>query len=136
MAKKKEETIFYFEDTRENAKDAAKFGITNADAAKSYTRDYNNGEGPFKPVKADPEEFQINRRDLQEADLNETPAQIVAMEHNMEVLGAEEAESLYADMTKEQLQDELSARGLEFKKSGKESTNSAYIKALMADDSK
>lgn len=126
---------FYFVDTRENAKTTEPFAIENPDVAKSWTRDFNNGEGPFKPVEHDLGDLQINRYQLQEAGVNETPNQITAMEHNMEVLTDEEANSEYAGMTKSELVAELEARGLEFKKSGPESTNEAYIKQLMADDS-
>jgi hypothetical protein len=127
--------LYYFVDTREDAKTSEAFGIDNADVAKTWTRDYNNGEGPFQPVDQDQSDFQINRRDLQQAGENETPNQITATEHNLEIINDGE-KSVYDEMTKEELIGELEARGLEYKKNGPESTNASYIKKLVADDNK
>lgn len=128
------EQEFYFVDTRENAKSKEPFAISNGDVAKTWKRDYNNGEGPFKPVDVPESELQINRRDLQEAGLNETPNQIEATKHNLEVVKDEKAPSAYDGMNKDELVQELEARGLEFKKSGPESTKDFYIEQLVKDD--
>lgn len=143
-----EEKVFYFVDTRKNAKTDGAFGITNHDVAKSWVRDYNMGEGPFKPVEAPIAEegsgvvtkdaefapnFQVNRRDLQQAGVNETPVQIEATEHNLEVVNDEE-KTVYDGMSKAELTAELDAREIDYKKSGPESTNEAYIKLLVSDD--
>lgn len=142
------EKLYYFEDTRKNAKTKEPFAISNADVAKSWVRDYNTGEGEFKPVDApitekgsgvvteeadfNPE-FQVNRRDLQEAGVNETPVQEDATKHNLEVLAVAEP-SMYDDMTKDELKAELDARNIEYKKNGPESTNDSLVKLLVADD--
>lgn len=142
------EKLYYFKDTRENAKQKEAFAISNADVAKSWVRDYNMGEGPFEPVEApitekgsgvvteeadfNPE-FQVNRRDLQEAGVNETPIQEEATKHNLEVLAVAEP-SMYDEMTKDELKAELDGREIEYKKNGPESTNEALIKLLVADD--
>lgn len=139
---------YYFVDTRENAKSKEPFAIQNQDVAKSWTRDYNMGEGPFKPV-AEPiseegagvvdgeanfhPEFQVNRRDLQVAGVNETPVQIEATQHNLKVVDVE-GENPYKEMTKAELKDEMDARGIEYKTSGPEATNESYQKLLLADD--
>jgi arginyl-tRNA synthetase len=128
--------VYYFIDTRDNAKTDQPFGITNADVAKKFKNEYAMGEGPFKPVDIESDDFQINRRDLQEAGVNETENQIKATEHNMEVIHDDVENSVYKEMSKQELVDELEARGLEYKKSGPESTNEAYIKQLVADDNK
>jgi hypothetical protein len=130
-----EQQTFYFVDTRDNAKSDQPFGIHNADVAKSWTRDYNNGEGPFKPVNQDDVEFQVNRRDLKEADKNTVENQKEATAKNMELVGSDES-TVYDDMDKEELKAELDAREIEYKKSGPESTNKAYIELLVADDNK
>lgn len=126
---------FYFVDTRDNAKSEKPFGIHNADVAKAWTRDYNNGEGPFKPVDQDDVEFQVNRRDLKEADKNTVENQKEATAKNMELVGSDES-TVYDDMDKKDLQAELDAREIDYKKSGPESTNESYIKLLVADDNK
>lgn len=142
-----EQKLYYFVDTRDNAKQTEAFAITNPDVAKSWVRDFNTGEGPFKPtdapitdkgsgvVTSDADfnpDFQVNRRDLQEAGVNETPVQIEATKHNLEVLNVVSSE--YDTMLKPELQAELEAREIEFKKSGPESTNEFLISLLVAND--
>jgi hypothetical protein len=119
---------YYFIDTRENAKSAEPFAIYNADVAKVWAREYNNGEGPFQPVNDD--KFGINRHDLKTAGENTSEKQEEAAKHNTELV----FENPYKDMTKAELIDELDARGIEYKKNGSESTNDFYIKQLLADD--
>lgn len=160
------EKQFYFVDTREDAKSTEPFAITNADVAKSWTREYNNGDGPFKPVSE--EEYQKNRYDLAE-ELEDGEALNVQTEanqtdRNLELIGAdhmavadvttvEEADGdtistmsentaeratggNYDNMDKDELRDELDARGISYKKSGPESTNEFYIRLLEEDDAK
>jgi hypothetical protein len=127
--------VYYFVDTREGAKSDQPFGIDNPDVAKKFTREFAIGEGPFKPVDSDEVEYQINRFDLKENDKNTTSNQKAATAHNMELVYDEEIEpSAYSEMTKAELKDELDAREIEYKTSGPESTNEAYIKLLVADD--
>lgn len=128
--------VYYFVDTRENAKSDKPFGINNADVAKKFKNEFAMGEGPFKPVDVDEADFQINRHDLKEAGVNETENQMTATDHNMEVIHEGDENSVYGQMTKQELVDELEARGLEYKKSGPESTNEAYVKQLVANDNK
>ena len=143
---------FYFVDTREGAKSSEPFAIDNQDVAKSWTREYNNGDGPFKPTTE--EEFQKNRRDLAEQTEAGEPLSVkveaAQMAKNLEVIEAdhmavadvlavEDVAGLtdggrYGNMGKKELQDELDARGIEYKKSGPESTNEAYAKLLEQDD--
>jgi hypothetical protein len=125
-----EQKVFYFVDTRENAKSDKPFGVTNPDAAKKFTKDYNMGEGPFKPVSD--EEYQTNRFDLVREGLNTTENQVEAAAKNAELVGLDD--NPYKGMTKDELKEELDARDIEYKTSGPESTNEAYIKLLVADD--
>lgn len=146
------EKKFYFVDTREDAKTSEAFAITNQDVAKSWTREYNNGDGPFKPTTE--EEFQKNRYDLAN-ELEDGEALNVKVEaeqtaKNLEVLEADHmavADVLavedvagsgsggkYGSMDKKELQNELDARGIDYKKSGPESTNETYIRLLEQDD--
>ena len=142
-----QEKLFYFTDTRDGAKSSDPFAINNADVAKTWTRDFNNGEGPFKPTTE--EEFQKNRRDLLEEADGRLSVQVEAdqMKKNLEVLEADHMtvvdvvtvqevanDGQYGGMDKKELQDELAGRGIEFKKSGPESTNETYIRLLEQDD--
>lgn len=142
------EKIYYFIDTRDGAKTDEKFGITNPDVAKSWTRDYNNGTGPFKP--AGEEVFQKNRRDLHEEIDGPLNVKIEAdqTKENLAVIEADHMTvtdytytpvdnaggSAYEGMTKTELQNELDGRGVDYKKSGPESTKEEYIRLLEADD--
>lgn len=141
------EKLFYFTDTRDEAKSTEPFAINNPDVAKTWTRDYNNGEGPFKPTSED--EFQKNRRDLQEEADGRLSVQVEAdqMKKNLEVLEADHMtvvdvvtveevanDGQYGGMSKTELQGELDGRGIEYKKSGPESTNETYIRLLEQDD--
>jgi RNA-splicing ligase RtcB len=128
------EQSFYFEDTRDGAKNKEPFAIHNADVAKIWAREYNAGEGPFKPVNIDESQFTINRHDLKLAGENTTERQIEAAAHNAKLTMSDE--NPYKAMEKKELQDELEAREITFKKSGPESTNEAYINLLLADDNK
>lgn len=128
------EQKYFFVDTRKGAKSDKPFAITNPDAARSMRRNYNNGEGPFKPVDQDEAEFQINRIDLKEADMNTVENQVEAMQHNKKIVSGDDAESPFAAMDKDELKDELEARGIEYKKSGPESTNEFYRKQLEEDN--
>lgn len=149
MAEKKK---FYFVDTREGAKSTEPFAIDNPDVAKSWTREYNNGDGPFKPT--DVVEYQKNRFNLSEETEAGEPLSVkveaAQMAKNLEVIEADHmavADVLavedvagtttggaYSNMGKKELQDELDARGIEYKKSGPESTNEAYARLLEQDD--
>lgn len=122
---------FYFIDTREGAKDDRPFAIHDADVAKVWTRDFNNGEGPFKPVNED--KFGINRRDLKDDGKHTPEEQTAAAEYNQSLFVEENP---YKEMTKDDLKGELDARGIEYKKSGPESTNDFYIGLLLKDDEK
>lgn len=128
-----ERKVFYFVDTRDNAKSDKPFGVTNPDAAKKFTKDYNMGEGPFKPVSD--EEYQTNHFDLQREDRNTTENQKEAAAKNAELTDMGDVNP-YEGMDKDELKDELDAREIEYKKSGPESTNEAYMKLLLADDNK
>lgn len=143
---------YFFIDTRDNAKSSEPFSITNPDVAKTWTRDFSNGEGPFKPVTEEAAIHQINRRDLQEQTPDGQPLSVQkeaeATAHNLNVLEADHmvapavttvegiTSGQYSGMNKTELQDELDARNIEYKKSGPESTNESYIKLLQQDDAK
>jgi hypothetical protein len=126
--------VYYFVDTREGAKSEKPFGVTNPDAAKKFTMEYNMGEGPFKPVNE--EEYQTNRFDLIREGKNTTPNQKEAAAKNAELVDMYENENPYKAMTKDELKEELDARDIEYKTSGPESTNESYQKLLLADDNK
>jgi hypothetical protein len=116
---------FYFVDTREGAKTSEPFAIHNADVAKIWSRDYNTGEGPFKPVES--VEYTVNRRDLKAIGEITPEAQEAATEKNAQFDG----DNPYQDMDKKDLQDELEARGIEFKA---KATKADLIELLIADD--
>jgi hypothetical protein len=117
---KKEAPTFYFVDTREGAKSEKPFGIQNADVAKAWTKDFNNGEGPFKPVDNGDVEFVLNRRDLKEA-------------NKEEITENEVGPTLYDEMTNAERMEELDARGIDYKSSA---TKKELIALLVADDNK
>ena len=117
---------YYFVDTREGAKTDEPFAINNADVAKVWTREYNNGEGPFKPVGD--VSYPVNRRDLKEAKENTVEKQAEATARNAEF---DQVDNVYKDMEKKDLQDELEARGIEFKA---KATKQELIDLLLADD--
>ena len=123
---------FYFIDTREGAKNDEPFAIHNADVAKVWTREFNNGEGPFKPVDPDVK-FGINRHDLKMAGENTAEKQAAAAEHNQTLI---DVDNPYKEMSQKDLQDELEARGIDYKKSGPESAKDFYIGQLLEDDKK
>lgn len=143
-----QEKNFYFIDTRDGAKQKEPFAIKNPDVAKSWTRDFNNGEGPFKPSSE--EEFQKNRRDLFEESDGRLSVHVEAEQtkKNLEILEADHMavaniyavedldNSPYSGMDKDELKAELEARNIEFKKSGPESTKETYQKLLLDDDLK
>jgi hypothetical protein len=102
---------YYFIDTRAGAKSKEPFAIFNKDVAKSWTRDFNNGEGYFKPLKGDVQQHEEPEEETEQPTVPD--------------------ENPYKDMTNKELQDELDARGIDYVK---KSTKETLINLLLEDD--
>jgi hypothetical protein len=113
--------LYYFEDTRKNAKSSKPFAIRNKDVARTWTRDFNNDEGPFRPVDA-PE-----GSEGQTSTEGETAPETGNGEATDDDLGS----TMYDDMNNDERKAELDARGVEYPKNA---TKPELIKLLVEDD--
>lgn len=112
MAKEK---LFWFVDTRKNAKSDKPFAIKNEGVAEQWKRSFNNDEGPFKPVEQ-PKDFKEGGDDKPQQKPQNT---------------GDNGSKSYSKMNKGQLHDELEKRDIEF---NSDATNDQLVELLVKDD--